>query len=239
MSRETSRSIDPHVPSTGRSRPFEVDPHRDDDARFEPLNTTRRSSFDPTRQGGRRARRVRDLLLPGPDPYHRGAATSTTAGFKQPNRGTGMAGYLKHQGSRHRPAPSFARAAIGRRRSNGRSARTGCRALEHGDPDPGDRHALRLPFHRREHPGRSRTVRRRSRCPQPVEECKRPASAGPNDTVTNTDGGPPSYIFVTGGVVSSLGKGLAAASIGRLLEGRGFRSRCRSSTRTSTSIRER
>ena len=32
----------------------------------------------------------------------------------------------------------------------------------------------------------------------------------------------PKYIFVTGGVVSSLGKGLAAASIGALLEARGF-----------------
>ncbi len=31
------------------------------------------------------------------------------------------------------------------------------------------------------------------------------------------------YIFITGGVVSSLGKGIAAASIGRLLESRGFR----------------
>ena len=30
------------------------------------------------------------------------------------------------------------------------------------------------------------------------------------------------YIFVTGGVVSSLGKGLAAASIGCLLESRGL-----------------
>jgi CTP synthase len=30
------------------------------------------------------------------------------------------------------------------------------------------------------------------------------------------------YIFITGGVVSSLGKGLAAASVGRLLEARGF-----------------
>ncbi|HZE88487.1 MAG TPA: CTP synthase, partial [Verrucomicrobiae bacterium] len=30
------------------------------------------------------------------------------------------------------------------------------------------------------------------------------------------------YIFVTGGVVSSLGKGLAASSMGRLLESRGF-----------------
>src|SRR5918993_3476961 len=31
------------------------------------------------------------------------------------------------------------------------------------------------------------------------------------------------YIFVTGGVVSSLGKGLAAASIGALLEGHGYK----------------
>jgi CTP synthase len=31
------------------------------------------------------------------------------------------------------------------------------------------------------------------------------------------------YIFVTGGVLSSLGKGIAAASIGRLLESRGFK----------------
>ena len=36
---------------------------------------------------------------------------------------------------------------------------------------------------------------------------------------------PTKYIFVTGGVVSSLGKGLASASIGCLLEGHGFRSR--------------
>ena len=36
------------------------------------------------------------------------------------------------------------------------------------------------------------------------------------------NGRPVKYIFVTGGVVSSLGKGLAAASIGRLLEGHGY-----------------
>ena len=36
-------------------------------------------------------------------------------------------------------------------------------------------------------------------------------------------GRPTKYIFVTGGVVSSLGKGLAAASIGALLEGHGYR----------------
>src|SRR5689334_22306060 len=34
---------------------------------------------------------------------------------------------------------------------------------------------------------------------------------------------PVKYILVTGGVVSSLGKGLAAASIGALLEGHGYR----------------
>ena len=44
------------------------------------------------------------------------------------------------------------------------------------------------------------------------------------------------YVFVTGGVVSSLGKGLAAASIGRLLEDHGYKVALRSSTRTSTSI---
>src|SRR5678816_4237064 len=37
-----------------------------------------------------------------------------------------------------------------------------------------------------------------------------------------TERRPVKYIFVTGGVVSSLGKGLAAASIGRLLEDHGY-----------------
>ncbi|MDP1569599.1 MAG: CTP synthase [Vicinamibacterales bacterium] len=39
----------------------------------------------------------------------------------------------------------------------------------------------------------------------------------------HTDARPTKYIFVTGGVVSSLGKGLAAASIGAILEGHGYR----------------
>src|SRR5213595_3159604 len=38
-----------------------------------------------------------------------------------------------------------------------------------------------------------------------------------------TDGKRTKFIFVTGGVVSSLGKGLAAASIGALLESRGLK----------------
>jgi CTP synthase len=37
------------------------------------------------------------------------------------------------------------------------------------------------------------------------------------------DGRPVKYVFVTGGVVSSLGKGLAAAPIGRLLEDHGYK----------------
>ena len=43
------------------------------------------------------------------------------------------------------------------------------------------------------------------------------------EPVRNRDGRPVKFIFVTGGVVSSLGKGLAAASIGCLLEGHGYR----------------
>src|SRR3546814_10839059 len=35
------------------------------------------------------------------------------------------------------------------------------------------------------------------------------------------------YIFITGGVVSSLGKGLMAASLGALLQARGFKVRIR------------
>jgi CTP synthase len=41
--------------------------------------------------------------------------------------------------------------------------------------------------------------------------------------MTDTAKRPTKYIFVTGGVVSSLGKGIAAASIGRLLKERGLR----------------
>src|SRR3989449_4970111 len=41
--------------------------------------------------------------------------------------------------------------------------------------------------------------------------------------MSHIDGGQIRYIFVAGGVVSSLGKGLAAASIGCLLEGHGYK----------------
>jgi CTP synthase len=44
------------------------------------------------------------------------------------------------------------------------------------------------------------------------------------------------FVFVTGGVVSSLGKGIAAASLSAILASRGVRVPISSSTRTSTSI---
>ena len=48
-------------------------------------------------------------------------------------------------------------------------------------------------------------------------------SSSPNDPEQREEiGMSTKYIFVTGGVVSSLGKGIAAASIGALLEARGF-----------------
>ena len=49
-----------------------------------------------------------------------------------------------------------------------------------------------------------------SPAPGPVDEASNPAT-------------PTKYVFVTGGVVSSLGKGIAASSLGRLLKSRGLR----------------
>jgi CTP synthase len=43
------------------------------------------------------------------------------------------------------------------------------------------------------------------------------------ESMTDTNDMPTKYIFVTGGVVSSLGKGITAASIGRLLKERGLK----------------
>ncbi len=43
------------------------------------------------------------------------------------------------------------------------------------------------------------------------------------ETMNESQKRPTKYIFVTGGVVSSLGKGIAAASVGRLLKARGLR----------------
>ena len=40
---------------------------------------------------------------------------------------------------------------------------------------------------------------------------------------------PVKYVFVTGGVVSGLGKGITAASLGRLLKARGYKVPCRNS----------
>ncbi len=47
------------------------------------------------------------------------------------------------------------------------------------------------------------------------------SEATPTEHIPSADS--PKYVFVTGGVVSSLGKGIAAASLGRLLKARGLR----------------
>ncbi len=50
-----------------------------------------------------------------------------------------------------------------------------------------------------------------------------PWNPNPVEPMSEQNGRPTKYIFITGGVVSSLGKGIAAASIGRLLVDRGLR----------------
>ncbi len=48
------------------------------------------------------------------------------------------------------------------------------------------------------------------------------------------------FVFITGGVVSSLGKGIASAALGALLQARGYSAcGCASSIPISTSIRAR
>src|SRR5262245_23518356 len=51
----------------------------------------------------------------------------------------------------------------------------------------------------------------------------RRTSAGAKACSRKTEDAPVKYIFITGGVISSLGKGLTAASLGTLLEARGLR----------------
>src|SRR6185295_11728505 len=62
------------------------------------------------------------------------------------------------------------------------------------------------------------TPKRISRTPTPDGTNSLPWDVMPNNPSTKTT----RYIFVTGGVVSSLGKGIAAASLGRLLVERGL-----------------
>ncbi len=49
---------------------------------------------------------------------------------------------------------------------------------------------------------------------------------------------PVKYVFVTGGVVSGLGKGITAASLGRLLKAEAIMSQARSLIHTSTLTQE-
>src|SRR2546426_3247147 len=107
----------------------------------------------------------------------------------------------------------------------GRAARAvaGARARH---PNPSGRNDVRLD--RRRHAGRPGTgtsADDRARVRVKLgHRVRLEADQGPvNTQMTNTNDRATKYIFVTGGVVSSLGKGLAAASIGCLLEGHGYK----------------
>ena len=111
----------------------------------------------------------------------------------------------------------------------GGGARAAARARAR-HPDQGGRDALRLD--RRRYAGRSRARARTDRggadVARSVQDHK--STTGVHDDLqrhgdsrTGQPARPVKYILVTGGVVSSLGKGLAAASIGALLEGHGYK----------------
>src|SRR5262249_40391825 len=96
-----------------------------------------------------------------------------------------------------------------------RGARAAPRALVR-HPDPGRGRKVQVGFGR--HAGRSRArpalVRRRA---------KEGRMAPMRSRGESVRGKRSKYIFVTGGVVSSLGKGLSSASLGALLENRGLK----------------
>src|SRR5207253_1536296 len=94
----------------------------------------------------------------------------------------------------------------------GRDARLAFREQTHGKrPLGGDRRTCRP------HPPRRDAVAGRSdRTDAPFARARRAREAAVASR-------PPKYVFVTGGVVSSLGKGITAASLGRLLKARGLK----------------
>src|SRR5439155_6113082 len=95
----------------------------------------------------------------------------------------------------------------------GSPARLEVRGAIHGTRSMGcDRRPRRPHVHRRANVDR-RTDRAHART-----GVDRPA--GPRMSATRP---PTKYVFVTGGVVSALGKGIVAASLGRLLKARGLR----------------
>ena len=182
-----------------------------------PMATLRRRIDDPARvpeperrQGRRRPRRLRALLLARAHPVRpRRRRPLRRVGWRSSTSGSTSTGATSCCTWR----------ACRRRRSSGPKRSSSCarsntairiRAVETTDDSVGRRHAGRP---------RTRPAARRRR----THDCPA-ARRGPDLTTMSTSSAHPvKYIFVTGGVVSSLGKGLAAASIGCLLEGHGYR----------------
>src|SRR3954471_96046 len=150
------------------------------------------------RQGRRRSRRLRALLLAGANPVRARSARRLAAHVQA---------YRLVRVPPQDPAGAcLARTDAARTR---RSARATARARA-WDPHQSGRDEARIV--RGEH---SRGSRAGTAAAHDVDDELRP--------MTNMDVRTPKYIFITGGVVSSLGKGLAAASIGCLLEGHGYK----------------
>src|SRR5207247_6481622 len=178
-----------------------------------PHHRSGRSGQSEHRQGGRRPRRLCALFL---------ACVRTVRAGPPQRMAAFLSAYRSLRVSPYRPA-GFGGARTHAART-GRAARAvaGARARH---PDQSGRNGVRLD--RRRHPGRPGTGTSAD-CGACVR-VKRNAvyesgTQGPvNIPMTNTDDRATKYIFVTGGVVSSLGKGLAAASIGCLLEGHGYK----------------
>src|SRR5207237_213640 len=138
------------------------------------------------------------------------ACSNGTMRVAQAARDLAADGYLNVQGAE--PLVELARDGPGARRR----PRAAARALAW---HPHRRGGGRLPFGGRRHAGRS----------GPRAEVVRPTAKEGRMSPMRTGRGESGrgkrtkYIFVTGGVVSSLGKGLSSASLGALLENRGLK----------------
>src|SRR5581483_10289185 len=165
-----------------------------------PPHPRRRGAHEPQRGQDRRGSgRIRPVFFPGADSARARPARRLAAHVQT---------YRLVRLSPQCPAgPGRTRAHPARTRRIAR-ATAGARTWH---PHQGGRDAVR--FLRREHGSGPRTGAA-SAC-RPDLQLTWP--------MTTTNRSDTKYIFVTGGVVSSLGKGLAAASIGCLLEGHGYK----------------
>ena len=180
------------------------------------MSTLRRRIDDPAElqnperhEGRRRSRRVRAVFLARADSVHARRAARRPPAWRH----IGLYVY-------RRDVP----AAPGRAAADRAGARRGARAAARArarHPDQGDRNDVHDSIGV-DTPEDLERVRRTARAPA-CRRTRRSRDERPNADAHSPRQRPVKYILVTGGVVSSLGKGLAAASIGALLEGHGYK----------------